>query len=127
MPLLLEEVLNYDVLRKQKGMKPNKWNTTVTQYESSKSNISTASPFFSIIFCSLLIYINLSPPPSHFPIPKLVEMRKLPIGIWYIPSTALHVAAETSFSFSISSSVESHGAVPESAEDKKIQIMHSLN
>ena len=49
------------------------------------------------------------------------------MGIWYIPSTALHVAAETSFSFSISSSVESHGAVPESAEDKKIQIMHSLN
>ena len=65
MPLLLEEVLNYDVLRKQKGMKPNKWNTTVTQYESSKYNISTASPFFSIIFCSLLIYINLAPPSLH--------------------------------------------------------------
>ena len=109
-------------------MKPNKWNTTVTQYESSKYNISTASPFFSIIFCSLLIYINLAPPiPSYFPIPKLVEMRKLPICIWYIPSTALHAAAETSFSFSNSCSVESHGAVPESAEDKKIQIMHSLN
>ena len=49
----------------------------------------------------------------------MVEIRKLPIGIWYTPSTALHVAAQTSFSFSNSSSVESHGAVPESVEDKK--------
>ena len=98
---------------------------------STKSNIGTASPFFSVISCSVLIYINLPPPlppiPSHFPAPKLVEIHKLLIGIWYVPSTALHVAAETSFLFFNSSSVESHGAVPESDKYEKIQIMHTLN
>ena len=97
---------------------------------STKSNISTASPSFSVISCSVLIYIHLPPPPpipSHFPIPKLVEIHKLLIGIWYIPSAALYVAAETSFLFFNSSSVESRGAVPESEKYGKIQIMHSLN
>ena len=52
----------------------------------------------------------------------MVEIHKLPIGIWYIhvPSKAIAVAARTS-------SVESRGAVPESDEYEKIQIMHSLN
>ena len=85
---------------------------------STKSNISTASSFFSVISCSVLIFIHLPPPlppiPSHFPIPKLVEIHKLLVGIWYIPSTAVHVAAETSFLFFNSSSVESRGAIPES-------------
>ena len=97
---------------------------------STKSNISTTSPFFSVISCSVLIYIDLPPPPAHpftFPAPKLVEIHKLLIGIWYVPSTALHVAAETSFLFFNASSVESHGAVPESDEYEKIQIMHTLN
>ena len=48
-------------------------------------------------------------------------MHKLLIGIWYIPSTALHFAAETSFLCFNSSSVESHGAVPESDEYEKIK------
>ena len=97
---------------------------------STKSNISTASPFFSVISCSVLIYIDLPPLlpiPSPFPAPKLVEIHELLIGTWYVPSTALHVAAETSFLFFNSSSVESHGAVPESDEYEKIQIMHTLN
>ena len=89
---------------------------------STKSNISTASPFFSVISCSVLIYIHLppSPPiPSHFQIPKLVEIHKLLVGIWYIPSTALHVPAETSFLFFNCSSVESRGAIPESEKYEK--------
>ena len=110
-----------------KGMKPKKLNTTVTQYKTTKSNICTSSPFYSIISRSLLIYINLSPPPQQFPIPKLVEIHKLPIGIWYIPSTAVLVAAKTSFLFFNFSLVESQGAAPESDEYEKIQIMHSLN
>ena len=95
------------------------WNQTngiqLLHNMSTKSNISTASPFFSVISCSVLIYIHLPPPiPSHFQIPKLVEIHKLLVGIWYIPSTALHVAAETSFLFFNSSSIESRGAIPES-------------
>ena len=86
------------------------------QYEASVSKLYTVSnlhyqlcsPFFSVISSSLLIYINSPPIPSHFPVPKLVEIHKLPIGIWYInvPSKAILVAARTS-------SVESHGVVPE--------------
>ena len=51
------------------------------------------------------------------------------IGIWYIPSTALHFAAETSFLCFNSSSVESHGAVPESDEYEKIKKLctHLIN
>ena len=112
-------------------MKPKKWNTTVTQYKSTKSNISIVSPFFSLIACSLLIHINLSLLPPHFPIPKLVEIHELLKGIWYIPSTPVLVAAQTSFSFFNSSSVAeplgSHGAVPESDEYKNVHIVLSLN
>ena len=50
----------------------------------------------------------------------MVEIHKLPISIWYIPSKAIAVAARTS-------SVESRGAVPESDEYEKIQIINSLN
>ena len=32
---------------------------------STKSNINTASPFFSVISCSVLIYIHLPPSPTH--------------------------------------------------------------
>ena len=50
----------------------------------------------------------------HFPIPKSVEIHKLPIGIWYIhvPSKAILVAALTFC-------VESRGAVLESDEYEK--------
>ena len=93
------------------------------QYEASVLKLYTmynlhyqlCSPFFSVISCSLLIYITLPTPPpipKHFPIPKLVEIHKLPISIWYIPSKAILVAARTS-------SVESRGAVPESDEYEK--------
>ena len=96
---------------------------TCGQYEASVLKLYTVSnlhyqlcsPFFSVISCSFLIYINLPPPPSipsHFPIPKLVEIHKFPIGIWYIPSKAILDAAQTS-------SVESRGAVPESDEYEK--------
>ena len=110
-------------------MKPKKWNTTVTRYKSTKSNISIASPFFFNNFPLFLGYIHLFrlPPPLHFPLPKLVEIHNLLISIWYIPSTAVHVAAKTSFLFFNSSSVESHGTVPESDEYEKIQIKQSLN
>ena len=70
-------------------------------YTVSNLHYQLSSPFFSVISCSLLININLHPPPppipSHFPIPKLVEIHKLPISIWYIPSKAILVAAWTSF------------------------------
>ena len=93
------------------------------QYEASVLKLYTVynlhyqlcSPFFSVISCSLLIYITLPTPPpipKHFPIPKLVEIHKFPISIWYIPSKAILVAARTS-------SVESRGAVPESDEYEK--------
>ena len=115
---MLWEIIRSSTLR-IKGMKPNKLNTTIT-HMSTKSNISTASPFFSVISCSVLIYIHLPPPiPSHFQIPKLVEIHKLLVGIWYIPSTALHVPAETSFLFFNCSSVESRGAIPESEKYEK--------
>ena len=73
------------------------------QYEASVSKLYTVSnlhyqlcsPFFSVISCSFLIYINLPPPPipSHFPIPKLVEIHKFPMtyGIYLLkPYLLLH-------------------------------------
>ena len=47
--------------------------------------------------------------------------------MWFILSKAIHVAAKTTFLFFNSSTVEPHGAVPESDEYEKIQIMQSLN
>ena len=47
--------------------------------------------------------------------------------MWFILSKAIHIAAKTSFLFFNSSTVEPHGAVPESAEYEKIQTMQSLN
>ena len=57
----------------------------------------------------------------------MVEIHQLLIGMWFILSKAIHVAAKTSFLFFNSSTVEPHGAVPESDEYEKIQIMQSLN
>ena len=54
-----------------KGMKPKKWNTTVTRYKSTKSNISSASPFFFNNFPLFLVYIHLLRSPPSFPNSKI--------------------------------------------------------
>ena len=82
---------------------------------STKSNISTASPFFSVISCSVLIYIHLPPPRPSLHISQFQNWLNDIKG-----STAVHNAVKISFSFFNSSSVESHRTVPESDEYEKI-------
>ena len=48
--------------------------------------------------------------PSYF---ILVEIHKLLISIWYVPSSAVPAADQASFVFPCASFVESYGAAPE--------------
>ena len=50
-----------------------------------------------------------SPSPSCF---LLVEIKKLLIGMWYIPSIAVPIALQASFVFLCVCSVESYRAAP---------------
>ena len=58
----------------------------------------------------LIVPYNPTPlPPSSF---ILVEIKKLLIVMWYIPSIAVPIAVQTSFVFFFVCSVESYGAAP---------------
>ena len=63
----------------------------------------------------LLFYPGRSPQsPSPF---ILVEIHKLLIGMWYMPSTAVPAAVQASFAFLCACFVESRGTAP-----KKISL-----
>ena len=78
----------------------------------TKSNIRTASPFFSVISCSVLIFTHLPPPRPSLHISQFQN--------WLNGINSVHNAVKTSFSFFNSSPVESHRTVPESDEYEKI-------
>ena len=78
-----------------------------------KSLISLRSPSPSpIVLPSCFIQDVLPNPPSPFINFILVEIHKLLIGTWYIPSTTVPVAVQTSFVFLCACFVETYAAAP---------------
>ena len=83
-----------------------------------KSLISLRSPSPSpIALPSCFIQDVLPNPPSPFINFILVEIHKLLIGTWYMPSTAVPAAVQASFAFLCACFIESRGTAP-----KKISL-----
>ena len=78
-----------------------------------KSLISLRSPSPSptvLSYCFIQdILLNPPSPPLSF---ILIETHELLIGMWYVPSTAVPAAVQTSFVFLCACSAESYAAAP---------------